>query len=289
MAKSTGLGDNLYIDGIDLSGDVGSLSEIAGGNSPLTVTGINKSAPERLGGQRDGRINFNAWFNDAAGAAHPTLKTLPTTDRIVTYFRGTVLGNEAASMTAKQIGYDGTRGDDGSLEFTVEAQANGFGLEWGRNLGFALQGSAGAGTGVDHGASTAFGLQAYLHLFAFTGTSITVTIQESSDNAVGDPYANVTGGAFAADRARTTLQSERMEVLRPGLTEEIEAIDGNVELVAAGVLESDELGTFASISAVGPRAFALASATLAEVPSGRRRHPHGSRFATRLRLALRSG
>lgn len=32
------------------------------------------------------------------------------------------------------------------------------------------------------------------------------------------------GGAFAADRARSILQSEHMTILRPGLDEEIEAI-----------------------------------------------------------------
>ena len=48
---------------------------------------------------------------------------------------------------------------------------------------------------------TALGLVAYLHVFAFTGTSVTVAIQESSDDAVGDPYAAVVGGAFAAASA----------------------------------------------------------------------------------------
>jgi hypothetical protein len=201
MGKQTGLGDNLLVDGFNISGDIGSLEAIGGGNEPLVTTGIDKSAMERLGGKRDGRIEFTAYFNPATDRAHPVLRTLPTTDRIVSYLRGTVLGGEAASLVAKQVGYDGTRGDDGSLTFKTAAQGQGFGLQWGRNLGAILQGSPGAGSGVDHGAASTFGLQAFLHIVAFTGTSVVVTLQESSDNAVGDPYANVANGAFASASA----------------------------------------------------------------------------------------
>src|SRR6266540_1571321 len=113
MPKSTGLGDNLYVAGVDVSGDISAIDSASGGNSPLEVTGIDKSA-----------------YN---------------------------------------------------------------------------------GTGVDAGASSAFGLQAYLQVFAFTGTSVTVKLQESSDNAVGDPYADVVGGAFTA---ATGITSQRIETTR---------------------------------------------------------------------------
>lgn len=209
MAKQGGLGDALYVDGVDLSGDVGSIGAISGGPKALEVTGIDKTGYERLGGTRDGALDFSAFFNDTAGQAHPTLKTLPTADRVVSYFRGTTLGNQAASMVAKQIGYDPSRNENGSLTFKVAAQANGFGVEWGTQLtaGKRTDSSATNGTGVDFAASSAFGLQAYLHVFAFTGTSVTVKLQESSDNAVGDPYADVVGGGFTA---ATGITSQRI-------------------------------------------------------------------------------
>ena len=209
MSKQGGLGDNLYAAGYDLSGDVGSLSRIGGGPAPLDVTGINKSAPERIGGVRDGAIEFLAFFNDAAGQEHPRLSLLPTADQIVTYCRGTTLGNAAAALVAKQINYDGSRGTDGSLTFTMQALANGFGLEWGTQLtaGKRTDTTATNGTGVDGGAASAFGLQAYLHVFSFTGTSVTVKIQESSDNGAGDAFADVVGGGFTA---ATGVTSERI-------------------------------------------------------------------------------
>jgi len=208
MAKTAGLGDNCYVGGYDLSGDVGSLSRIGGGPALLEVTGIDKSGVERLGGVRDGGLTFDAFFNKAALAAHPALSTLPTADVLVTYFRGTTLGNPAASCLAKQVGYDPTRAQDGSLNIAVEAVSNGFGLEWGTTLTAGKKADTGAanGTGVDAGAATSFGLQAYLHVFSFTGTDATIKLQESSDDASGDPYADVTGGGFTQVTSAPTTQ-----------------------------------------------------------------------------------
>ncbi|MFI9200159.1 hypothetical protein [Streptomyces sp. NPDC053048] len=210
MAKQSGLGDNLYVAGYDLSGDIGSLGGISGGPAALEVTGIDKSAFERIGGLRDGKLEFTAWFNPATDRAHQRFRSLPTTDVITSYFRGTTLGNPSANIVAKQINYDGTRADDGAFTFAVEAQANGYGLEWGRSMtaGKRTDTTATNGSSVDFGTgSTAFGLQAYLHVFAFTGTSVTVKLQESSDDGAGDAWADVTGGAFTA---ATGITSERI-------------------------------------------------------------------------------
>jgi hypothetical protein len=208
MAKTSGLGDNLYVAGYDLSGDIGSLSSISGSVSPLVVTGIDKSAYERIGGRRDGSMSFMAYFNPTAlTGEHARLSTLPTADVIVSYFRGTALGGASANIVAKQVNYDPTRADDGSFTFAVEAQANGYGLEWGTSMtaGMRTDTTATNGTSVDFGTgSTAFGLQAYLHVFAFTGTSVTVKLQESSDNGAGDAFADVTGGGFTAATAITS-------------------------------------------------------------------------------------
>lgn len=210
MAKQSGLGDALYISGYDVSGDIGAVNGIGGGPSLLDVTGIDKSAFERIGGVRDGHIDFTSFFNPTAGRSHPRLSLLPTSDVLVTYFRGTALGGSSANLVAKQLNYDPTRADDGAFTFAVGNQGNGFGLEWGTNLtaGKRTDGSATSGTGVDFGTgSTLFGLQAYLHVFAFTGTSVTVKLQESSDNGAGDAWADVVGGGFTA---ATGVTSQRI-------------------------------------------------------------------------------
>jgi hypothetical protein len=197
MPKTTGLGDRLYVDGSNLSGDIGSLQGITGGPAALDVTAIDKSAPERLGGLRTGAINFTAWFNPSAGQEHAVLKTLPYGNRVVTYGRGAVLGAPAASCVAKQIGYDPNRNADGSLTLPVTTTSDGFGLEWGLQFtaGVRTDTTATNGTSIDNGAATALGAQFYLHVIAITGTSVTVTMQDSADNV---SFANITGGVFAA-------------------------------------------------------------------------------------------
>lgn len=204
--KQSGLGDNAYIGGYDLSGDVSALTTIRGGPMALDVTGISSSAYERIGGLRDGEISFNTWFNDGALREHVALSSLPTTDTQVMYFRGTTLGNPVAAMVAKQINYDWQRNADGTLQGTVQALSNGYGLEWCRSLtaGKRTDTTATNGSSVDDSASSAFGLQAYLQVFSFAGTSVTVTIQESSDDGAGDAFAAVVGGAFTAATGITT-------------------------------------------------------------------------------------
>src|SRR6266536_1609305 len=91
MAKQSGLGDNLYVAGVDVSGDIGSLSSISSNIKPIEVTAIDKSAMERLGGQRDGSLEFTAFFNPSAGQEHSVFSALPTADQVVTYFRGLLL------------------------------------------------------------------------------------------------------------------------------------------------------------------------------------------------------
>ena len=221
MVKQTGLGDNLYVDGNDLSGDTGSLSAIGGGPGALGVTGIDKSAHERIGGDLDGRILFSSWFNPSAGQAHAVLSALPTTDVLVSYLRGTTLGNPAASLLGKQINYDPTRGADGSLTMDIQASGNGFGLEWGRTLTAGKRTDSGAATGttLDYGATigqTLFGAQAYLHVFAFTGTDATITIEDSTSDFSAVTLLTFTevsalGGANTSERIQTASRTETVD------------------------------------------------------------------------------
>jgi hypothetical protein len=208
--KSSGLGDALYIQGFNASGDIQQLGNIGGGPALLNFTGIDKSAYERQGGLRSGQFEMTTYFNTVAvtGGLHEKLSALPRTDVVMTYCRGTTLGDPAASLIGKQVNYDPTRGDDGMLTFGVSAQSNGYGIEWGRQLtaGVRTDTAATLGTGIDTLASASFGGQAYLQVFApFTGTDVTVKIQDSADNATfadvaGFAFTQITGGAPLAER-----------------------------------------------------------------------------------------
>lgn len=71
MAKSSGLGDNFYVGGYDLSGDVASIDQISGGPALIDVTPIKVLANARIGGQRDGSMKFTTWFEFSSGVTNP--------------------------------------------------------------------------------------------------------------------------------------------------------------------------------------------------------------------------
>lgn len=206
MTKVSGLGDQFYVGGYDLSGDVSSLDNIQQPLALLDVTGINRLAHERIPGIGDGMMAFTTFFNPSAGQEHTAFKSLPRTDVQMVYFNGTSLGNPAAAQVGKQLDYSPKRGRDGSLTATVSAQANGFGLEWGNQLtaGLRTDTTATAGSNYDFGAATSFGFQAYLQVVEFTGTDITVKLQDATTS--GGSYADITSGAFAQTTAAHTTQ-----------------------------------------------------------------------------------
>jgi hypothetical protein len=185
MAKSSGLGQNFYINGYDISGDVGAVNTAASPRETLDVTAINKSAFERLLGRAGGTIEFNAFFNDAALAEHAALKGLPTTDVNILWALGTSVGSSAKAMVAKQLNYDGSRGSDGSLSFTVSAENNSVAPEWAEMLsaGKITHSSAGSNSSRDDSAQTTAGVAAFLHVFDINSGAPTVVIQDSSNDS----------------------------------------------------------------------------------------------------------
>jgi hypothetical protein len=208
MSKTTGLGDNFYVGGYDLSGDVGSLDQITGSAQTLDVTTINQSAHSRVLGLRDGSMSFTSYFDSAVGAEHAALSTLPTADVIGMYLRGTTLLNPSACINAKQIDYAPTRGNDGSLTLKVQLQANAYGLEWGKQItaGLVTQATGTTSSAIDLGAGSVYGAQAYFMVTALSNTTnATITIQ----------HATTSGGSYTtlmASSAFSAIGAQRVTV-----------------------------------------------------------------------------
>lgn len=230
MAKQSGLGDNFYVGGYNLSGDTASLDEIGGGPAVIDVTSIDKYAFERIGGLRDGRIEWTSHFNPETAAddpgtstdrQHVALSNLPYTDRHLMYFRGTTLGNPAAALVGKQLNYDWTRAEDGKLSLKVRAESNAYGIEWGRSLtaGIRTDTEATDGDSVDFGTgSTTFGAQFYLQVFDFDGTDVDIEIESSDDDGDLDTFATVTGASFTTVTSAPFVQ--RLETARDATIEQ---------------------------------------------------------------------
>lgn len=121
MAKESGLGMTLAVD--DSAGTAQSISNDftnlnwATPRGVQDVTGIDKSAMERLLLLADFSITINGVFNDAANRAHDVFKTVPSTSvaRTTTLtLSGQVLANEVLFTD-----YAFTRPQSGEATFSV--------------------------------------------------------------------------------------------------------------------------------------------------------------------------
>jgi hypothetical protein len=123
MAKVSGLGDYLAVDD---SG--GSLRDISNDTTSVTlnvpqdlldITGIDKSAKERLIGLGDGTVAITGVFNSASNQSHDVFKTRSGT-RTVTYaVGGNSSSNPVLTMEMLVGSYDLSRGTDGGLTWTA--------------------------------------------------------------------------------------------------------------------------------------------------------------------------
>lgn len=208
MAKSSGLGDNLFIGGYDVGADITAIGSLATPRETLPSTGITQSAMARLFGKRDGMSEFTTYFNPTAGQVHTALSGLPTTDVHLMYCRGETIGNAAIGLVGKQVDYAPSRGDDGSLIFSVSAQANAFGIDWCKQLtaGKDTHASGASTASIDTTAAASFGWQAYLQVFSVGSGTAEITIEDSADDAA---WATLSGAEFTDATARTVqrLQS----------------------------------------------------------------------------------
>lgn len=136
MAKVSGLTTSVTVDdsagtGRDISNDITSITV----NTPRgaqDITGLDKSAVERLLLLADGSVSLTGVFNTAANKSHDVFKTIPTqsgttTRTVVVVYPG------PATLTMEMVltDYSLNRGQDGSLVWTVPGQlANGTAPTW---------------------------------------------------------------------------------------------------------------------------------------------------------------
>lgn len=215
MAKQTGLGvERLFIDGNNVSGNIGSISAIAAKRALADRTDITQSAIERVGMIQDGQMTFNAWWDGTpVTGAHQVLKGLRNSG-ICTFTHGLSLGDPVASLVAHQVDYQIPRSPDGTLAATIDMVASGgVPLEWGVLLtgsaGQPYQTFASAGNGSDVDlttVSTAFGGTLYVQLLSLATGTVTIKVQ---DAATLPTYADVSGmttGGIAAASAPTAVR-----------------------------------------------------------------------------------
>lgn len=223
MAKRSGLGMAMYVAGYDISGDVGSISKIACPRALYDVTGINKSAAERVLGHADGAIDFAGFLNNAASQEHAILSTLPTTDVLELVLFSQILGDPCVALTAKEADYAYTRPAAGSIGWNVQSQGDDVPLEWGVALtaGKVTAASSGAGTTKDDAAATSNGLAAFLQYFGRASGTATFIIEHSSDGSSWSTlltFALSGGATVGAERKTSPTATQVKRYLRASTT-----------------------------------------------------------------------
>lgn len=122
MAKETGLGwttlsvDNSAGSANDIKNDITNFT-FATPRGVQDVTGLDKSAYERLLLLADGTISLNGVFNDASNKSHDTFKTVSSTsvNRTVTI----AVSGQTLPMEMLFTDYGMTRAASGELTYTA--------------------------------------------------------------------------------------------------------------------------------------------------------------------------
>ena len=139
MAKVSGLTTSVTVDdasgtGRDISNDITSFN-VSTPRGEQDITGLDKSAVERLLLLADGNITMNGVFNSASNKSHDVFKTVPTqsgsgtgsTRTVVIVYPGTITLTLEVILTDYQV----SRGQDGSLTWSVPGSlANGTAPTW---------------------------------------------------------------------------------------------------------------------------------------------------------------
>jgi hypothetical protein len=133
MPKQTGLGMTVSVDDSagslkNISNDVRSVN-IGTSRGVQDVTGVDKSAMERLLLIADGTVTLAGILNPDANLSHDVFKTVCTSAVV----RTTTLnyGTPTLSMELLYSKYDVTRADSGELTWTAEGSlANGTAPTW---------------------------------------------------------------------------------------------------------------------------------------------------------------
>lgn len=215
MAVESAIGSRFFVDGYDISGDVGQIGTIRIANTPLDISNITESAIRRIRGRQSGEMVWNCYFNDAAAQEHVALKSINRNNRYAMWaHQCAAIGDSGLAMLGKQMNYDWTLGADGGLIGSVQMLSSGPPVEAGQLItpGKRTDTSATNGSSLDGAASSSFGMAAYAFLTDFSGTDITLTIQDSANDST---FAAITGGAFTAF---TAVGAQRIQT----------AVDGTV-------------------------------------------------------------
>lgn len=195
MAKMPANRARIYLNRFDISGFANSYSlEVA--QETIPVTTLADAGPRRLVGTYDHSHSDGALFDGVDDSIDEIVHTLlgSAADHYLSELpegatEGAVAYDALVMLSKKPLSGAG----GGAVMLGLDTEGSG-GLSRGLVLGAATVSGAGNRTGRNQGATVA-GQQyrVVFRLLAFTGTNITLTVQESQNDGSPDAYAAVAG------------------------------------------------------------------------------------------------
>lgn len=111
--KTSGLGDNFYVGGYDLSGDVASVDQITTPTGTFDVTGVKAQAHERIYGLRDASLQFTSFFDFSGAVSTPSFPAT-TVAQVSTYNFPVLVTIAAGTVTDVSVNGSSVGSGDGS-------------------------------------------------------------------------------------------------------------------------------------------------------------------------------
>lgn len=188
----------LLVGGYDLSGRTFEIGPIDTERVLEMTRGFGDSWDEHTPvGIHRGSVSHRSWYDDAALATDAALVGALTTEKwLGATIEGNALGKNAVAFKVAQRNVARLPMRDELTKIAAEYHADGRIDDVAKLLQpFQAETSTSGGTspgGLDNGAGSSSGGRAYLFVNSLTlggYTSLTINLQESTDNGGGDPYA----------------------------------------------------------------------------------------------------
>ena len=212
MANAHGKDIAIFLGDTDVSQYLNA-NAITVNNELADITAYQKEDRVFLGGLITGVASLGGHFDNASGAINDEFENSLKTATLLSVAYGVALSDRWVGMELQtsQLTTSPPVGD--VVVVQLAAQASSRGVSRGTVLHPLANVETGAGseTKVDQGAATARGCIAFLHVVAFTGTNITITIEDGATE--GGAFAELVGFTQA-----TGITSERKVVAAAATT-----------------------------------------------------------------------
>lgn len=180
--SSAGRNARVYVNGYDLSSAFAN-AQSQQQQGAYDVTTFRATSKAAINGLAEGTLSLDGYYEAGTGTVDAVLAAALGGEGIAMVFADLdTIGRRGRACKAIETSYQVTAPVDGAVAVAAAIQADG-GLD-----GIVSLHALGAETGtvnsasVDNGAATSNGAVGYIEATAFTGTSVTVKVQHSSDN-----------------------------------------------------------------------------------------------------------